>query len=234
MKKLELLQKRLETVLSSAILSSDLFRKELTLTAPANAILAIAQILKEDQILAFDMLMDLCVIDYLSYGQSEWMTDAATANGFSRGCDEIQTDFRKQHLEHRYGVVYHLLSLTHCWRVRLKVYLSDASPTMDSVCDIWPGADWFEREAFDLFGVIFKGHPDLRRILTDYGFVGHPMRKDFPISGHVEMRYDATEGRVIYEPISIEPRTLVPRVIRTKDCVEPNFEFDQIRKCTDA
>jgi NADH-quinone oxidoreductase subunit C len=114
----------------------------------------------------------------------------------------------------RFAVVYHLLSTSRNQRLRLRVFIEESSPIVDSVIDIWKSADWFEREVFDLFGILFKGHPDLRRILTDYGFVGHPFRKDFPLTGHVEMRYDAEKGRVVYQPVSIEPRVLVPRVIR--------------------
>ena len=149
-----------------------------------------ARRLHEHPALKFEQLMDLCGVDYSGYKNLPW--DGA-----------------------RYGVVSHLLSLTHNWRVRLKVFAPDDDmPVVASVCDIWSAANWFEREAFDLYGIIFDGHVDLRRILTDYGFIGHPMRKDFPTTGHVEMRYDAQTQRVIYQPVTIEPREITPRVVR--------------------
>jgi len=149
--------------------------------------------LRDDPALAFEQLMDLCGVDYLDYGRE-------SEDGPRKGP--------------RYAVVYHLLSLKHNHRVRLRVYLDDEMPLIASVTGIWNSANWYEREAFDLFGIVFEGHPDLRRILTDYGFIGHPFRKDFPLIGQVEMRYDAEKQRVVYQPVSIEPRVLVPRVIR--------------------
>ncbi|MGB5592103.1 MAG: NADH-quinone oxidoreductase subunit C, partial [Gammaproteobacteria bacterium] len=145
-----------------------------------------------------------------------WKTDSATASGFSRGVSRaFRQDDDGQPPQRRFAVVYHLLSLSQNARLRLRTFASDQEPPMiDSVVDIWPSANWFEREAFDLFGILFVGHPDLRRLLTDYGFIGHPFRKDFPLIGHVEVRYDPEKGRVVYQPVSIEPRTLVARVIR--------------------
>jgi NADH-quinone oxidoreductase subunit C len=158
----------------------------------------------------------VCGIDYLHYGYADWETEKATVNGFSRGVEfGIEHDSTSSY---RFAIVYHLLSLQHNQRVRLRVpiHSDQHAPLMiDSVCSIWPSANWFEREAFDLYGILFKGHPDLRRILTDYGFVGHPFRKDFPLIGEVEVRYDATLKRVVYEPVtSVTPRTLEPKVIR--------------------
>ena len=145
--------------------------------------------------------------------RSEWKTLSATGSGFSRGVN--RGGARVPHDGARFAVAYQLLSITHNQRLRLRARCEDAEdPIIDSVVDIWPGANWFEREAFDLFGILFTGHPDLRRILTDYGFIGHPFRKDFPLIGNVEVRYDADKQRVVYEPVSIEPRTLVPKVIR--------------------
>ena len=147
------------------------------------------------------------------YGQYDWETYPATERGFSRAVEPQESKacvFDKP----RFAVVYHLLSTKKNHRLRLKVFLDEAHLVIPSVHDIWKGANWFEREAYDLYGVMFDGHPDLRRILTDYGFIGHPFRKDFPLSGHVEMRYDATLQKVIYEPVDIVPRTLVPKVIR--------------------
>jgi NADH-quinone oxidoreductase subunit C len=170
--------------------------------------------------LQFEILIDLAGIDYLDYGSSEWKTNSATASGFSRGVN--RTNIRAPHDGARFAVAYHLLSVANNQRVRLRARCEDAEdPLIDSVVEIWPGANWFEREAFDLFGILFTGHPDLRRILTDYGFIGHPFRKDFPLIGNVEVRYDAEKKRVVYEPVSIEPRTLVPKVIRDDNRYDP-------------
>jgi len=169
--------------------------------------------LRDSPELKFEILVDVAGIDYLDYGTTEWKTYSATTSGFSRGVNRDAP--RKPHDGARFAVAYHLLSITNNHRVRLRSRCVDAEdPIIDSVVDIWPGANWFEREAFDLFGILFTGHPDLRRILTDYGFIGHPFRKDFPLIGNVEVRYDADKQRVVYEPVSIEPRILVPKVIR--------------------
>jgi NADH-quinone oxidoreductase subunit C len=169
--------------------------------------------LRDTPELKFEILVDLAGIDYLDYATSEWKTTSATDSGFSRGVNRDAP--RKPHDGARFAVAYNLLSVTNNQRVRIRARCEDAEdPLIDSVVDIWPGANWFEREAFDLFGILFTGHPDLRRILTDYGFIGHPFRKDFPLIGNVEVRYDADKQRVVYEPVSIEPRTLVPKVIR--------------------
>ena len=163
---------------------------ELTLVAKAADALSVARELRDNPRLGFEQLIDLCGVDYSDYGNAGY-----------------------QGL--RYAVVYHLLSVTLNHRLRLKIYSTDDEfPVMDSVVEIWPSANWFEREAFDLFGIMFPGHPDLRRILTDYGFIGHPFRKDFPLSGFVEVRYDPDQRRVVYQPVSIEPREIVPRVVR--------------------
>lgn len=189
---------------------------EVTLTVPHASLIEVATRLRDDAAFAFTMLMDLCGVDYLSYGQDEWKTASATDSGFSRGVQrEVIVDDSDQFEEGRFAVVLHLLSLEHNRRLRVRVYTTpDNPPRVPSVIDVWNGADWYEREAFDLFGIIFDGHPDLRRLLTDYGFIGHPFRKDFPLVGNVEVRYDAERGRVAYQPVTIEPRTLVPRVIR--------------------
>jgi NADH-quinone oxidoreductase subunit C len=193
---------------------------ELAYKVGAGDLLAVCQTLRDAEDLRFEMLIDLAGIDYLDYGQAEWKTQAATATGFSRGVERTADESTPVHGTtqpggQRFAVVYQLLSITHNSRVRLRAYCSpDEPPMIDSVCDVWASANWFEREAFDLFGILFKGHPDLRRILTDYGFIGHPFRKDFPLIGNVEVRYDAEKKRVVYEPVTIEPRTLVPRVIR--------------------
>jgi NADH-quinone oxidoreductase subunit C len=181
---------------------------ELTLDIPRDQLLSIMQRLRDGGKFQFEQCMDVCGVDLLTYGDSEWSTHN---DGFSRGAsrEALAAD-----QEIRFGVVYHLLSPTLNHRLRVKTMLDSDAPIVDSVVDIWSAANWFEREAFDLFGILFQGHPDLRRLLTDYGFVGHPLRKDFPLEGHVEMRYDPEQKRVIYEPVSIEQRTLVARVIR--------------------
>lgn len=170
----------------------------------------IKSLLKLRDVFFFDTLIDLCAVDYLSYGQSEWDSNAS-ASGFGRG-RQIQNKDDKQ--PERFALVYHLLSVRQNQRLRVKVYIDEAEPIIPSATKIWAVADWYEREAFDLMGILFENHNDLRRILTDYGFKGHPLRKDFPLIGEVEMRYDEALGRVVYEPVSIEPNVNVPRVIR--------------------
>ncbi|MDI1253125.1 NADH-quinone oxidoreductase subunit C [Thermomonas sp.] len=182
----------------------------------------------------FDTFIDLCGVDYLSYGNDEWDTEGVSAEGFSRGVEgqgpgRFKWGEQPSHqvaepgsvtldelASKRYAVVLHLLSVQHNQRIRVSCFAADNSlPVVASITSVWPGVNWFERETFDLFGIIFEGHPDLRRILTDYGFVGHPFRKDFPLIGNVEVRYDAEKQRVVYEPVtSVEPRVGVPRVIR--------------------
>jgi NADH-quinone oxidoreductase subunit C len=191
-------------------------------------LLAVCQALRDEADWSFEQLIDLCGVDYSAYGQDEWSTDTATSRGFSRGREtpsHAAAGFSQQAgstEQKRFAVVYHLLSVQHNRRLRLRTWCEPGEPPMvDSVIEIWKAADWFEREAFDLFGILFSGHPDLRRLLTDYGFIGHPFRKDFPLSGNVEVRYDPAKGRVVYEPVSIEPRTLVPRVIRSDHRYEP-------------
>ena len=195
---------------------------EVTFEVAAGDLLEVARTLRDAAELQFEQLIDVCGVDYLHYGRDEWRTTAASTSGFGRGVDRNAEAAVPAGLPARFGVVYHLLSVSRNARVRLRVWCSGSEPPMvDSVVAVWPAANWFEREAFDLFGILFRGHPDLRRILTDYGFVGHPFRKDFPLSGHVEMRYDPAEGRVVYEPVTIEPRVLVPKVIRRDHRHEP-------------
>jgi NADH-quinone oxidoreductase subunit C len=190
---------------------------ELAYEVAADALLPVCLDLRDSPELAFEMLIDIAGIDYLHYGRDEWQTEAATRTGFSRGVASLPREVAAPEGT-RYGVAYHLLSITHNQRLRLRVRcLDDAEPVVDSVVPVWASANWFEREAFDLFGILFRGHPDLRRLLTDYGFIGHPFRKDFPLIGNVEVRYDPLKGRVVYEPVSIEPRVLVPKVIRDDD-----------------
>jgi NADH-quinone oxidoreductase subunit C len=176
-----------------AIVGEHMAHGELTLEVQRTSLLKVCKRLRDDNLLRFEQLIDVCGVDYLTYR-------AETPEGARSGP--------------RFAAVYHLLSVSRNQRLCLRVALDDAMPMVDSLVDLWPSANWFEREAFDLFGIVFEGHPDLRRILTDYGFIGHPFRKDFPLSGHVEMRYDPVQRRVVYQPVSIEPRVLVPRVIR--------------------
>lgn len=193
---------------------------ELTLQVKKEHLHEVCLILKEDPDFDFDMLIDVCGVDYLFYGKDEWQTNSATESGFERGVEDITHKPRENlppdtmDFDNRFAAVYHLLSLTQNHRIRLRVLLDTNAPEVLSIVSIWPAANWFEREAYDLFGILFTGHPDLRRILTDYGFIGHPFRKDFPLIGNVEARYDAVSKRVVYEPVSITPRILEPKVIR--------------------
>lgn len=183
-----------------------------TLDVSSEKLLFVCKTLRDAAAFQFDMLIDVCGVDYADYGMSYWRTNETTETGFNRGVEEEGQRVMAWE-KSRFASVYHLLSVARNQRVRLKVYL-DESLVVPSVIDIWKSADWFERESYDLFGIIYEGHPDLRRILTDYGFKGHPFRKDFPLIGEVEMHYDAKEKRCVYAPVSIEPRTLVPKVIR--------------------
>ena len=188
-------------------------RGEMTLVVPRESLLDVMRLLRTNKEIGMEVCIDVCGVDYAAYGDSEWVTNGAANAGFGRGVE--RDDIAEMDPANRFAVVYHLLSMTHNTRLRVKTFLDAAYPVVDSVVGIWNGVDWFEREAFDLYGIMFTGHPDLRRILTDYGFIGHPFRKDFPLTGQVEMRYDPEQGRVVYEPVSsVEPRTLVPRVIR--------------------
>lgn len=207
---LELLKQEFENQLDDIDDTKDM----ITLEVPAINLITIAHKLQSDARFSFEQLIDLCGVDYSTYGVSEWRTEETTETGFSRATNpnlhERATPWNKP----RFAVVYHLLSVQHNQRLRLRVFVESSSLLIPSVVKIWPAANWFEREAFDLFGIAFDGHPDLRRILTDYGFKGHPFRKDFPLIGHVELRYDATEKRCVYEPVSIQARVTVPKVIR--------------------
>jgi NADH-quinone oxidoreductase subunit C len=188
--KLERLKSALISALGGKIVSLSEALGELTAVVEAKDYAGAARWLRDDPAVRFEELIDLCGVDYSGFGEGSW-----------KG--------------RRFAVVSHLLSLDHNWRLRLRVFASrDDFPVVDSLTGVWPNADWYEREAFDLFGIMFTGHADLRRILTDYGFIGHPFRKDFPLSGNVEMRYDPEQKRVIYQPVTIEPREITPRVIR--------------------
>ena len=192
------------------------------LITTAENLIDILRHLRDDPECRFEQLIDLAGLDYAEYGQTEWDTDEATATGFSRAlapATSARYSFEDPHppakQEGRFAVAYQLLSLTHNRRLRILARCAEGDwPVLPSVRVLWQCADWYEREAFDLFGIVFEGHPDLRRILTDYGFIGHPLRKDFPLSGHMEVRYDPGLRRVIYQPVTIEPRVSVPKVLR--------------------
>lgn len=240
-KKTEALILRVQKIFKDKLKSCSALLGEITIVIDKKDILDVCTILRDDSEFSFEILIDLCGVDYSAYGEVEWSTDDATGSGFSRGvssperhtknperstrqevdANSAKNNFAKNNFAKNkadkgscFSVVYHLLSIKNNHRIRIKTAAEGEPLVIDSVIGIWSVADWYEREAFDLFGIMFEGHPDLRRILTDYGFIGHPFRKDFPISGNVEMRYDAEKQRVVYEPVSIEPRVLVPRVIR--------------------
>ncbi|HUN27543.1 MAG TPA: NADH-quinone oxidoreductase subunit C [Steroidobacteraceae bacterium] len=196
---------------------------ELAYEVEPEQLLEVCLTLRDAETLRFELLMDVAGIDYLEFRKDDWQTESATRTGFSRARlieEEIVPPAPVGGA--RFAVVYQLLSITHNRRLRLRARCErDAEPIIDSVVEVWAAANWFEREAFDLFGILFRGHPDLRRILTDYGFVGHPFRKDFPLIGNVEVRYDPDRKRVVYQPVSIEPRVLVPKVIREDNRYNP-------------
>lgn len=227
------LQERFGETLKDAVLA----RGEVTIELAAQDLLETCAALRDEPAFRFEQLTDVCGVDYLDYGKEEWATQESTTTGFSRGVqaasagrlpvldEDLSVETPQQ--GRRFAAVYHLLSVPCNHRLRIKVFAEDGDlPIVPSVIEIWNGANWFEREAFDLFGIMFEGHPDLRRILTDYGFIGHPFRKDFPLSGNVEVRYDAEKQRVIYQPVTIEPRVLVPRVIRVESPLEDSALAD--------
>ena len=205
----ESLEKNLANNLSSLVVEYN----EVTIECDAANLLKVLDQLRSNSSFAFDQLIDICAVDYLKYGVYDWETSNATESGFSRAVESGEA--RAFSIDKpRFAVVYHLLSTTKNIRLRVKTFLDEKNLIVPSVCSIWKSANWFEREAYDMYGIFFSGHPDLRRILADYGFIGHPFRKDFPLSGHVEMRYDATLKKVVYEPVDIEPRVGVAKVIR--------------------
>ena len=232
--KIEALAAKVDAALSGRARRAASLPRELAYEVDAAKLIEVCTVLRDAPELKFEQLMDVAGVDYLVYGRDEWQTHGATRSGFSRGRvarvgapDDTSEAGEGGHGEAvvpdavahrpRFAVAYQLLSITHNPRVRI-IGLCDMTeadePVIDSLLDVWSSANWFEREAFDLYGILFRGHPDLRRILTDYGFIGHPFRKDFPLSGNVEVRYDPQKKRVVYQPVSIEPRVLVPKVIR--------------------
>lgn len=215
----------LSSTLGDRIVSSKIYRNELTIVVDSEKLHETMVLLKVNKDIPFQQLIDLCGVDYAAYGIAEWDVEASN-HGFSRGVNEaavgrnekVITAVNNPEMPNRFAVVYHLLSVAKNARVRIKTYMKDDNlPMVDSVLDIWRSANWFEREAFDLFGIIFKNHPDLRRILTDYGFIGHPLRKDFPLTGRVEIWYDPELERVVYQPVTIESRVVIPKVIRKEE-----------------
>jgi NADH-quinone oxidoreductase subunit C len=222
---LQALIESLQIRFSNALQDCKLEYGQVTIEILPDQAIEIFTALRDEPEFAFEQMMDVCGVDYSAYGNVEWETGGSTNTGFSRGviersignCSTSVECFTEKPLsgKGRFAAVYHLLSVSHNNRLRVRVFaLDDEFPIVPSVIELWASVDWFEREAFDLYGIVFEGHPDLRRILTDYGFIGHPFRKDFPLIGNVEMRYDPERGRVVYEPVSIESRVLVPRVIR--------------------
>lgn len=211
------LQQEIDEQFKDLIVDSSIALDEVTIeVAPENSLEVFERLKTQSK---FEQLIDLCGVDYLSFGEANWETFSAANTGFSRGvfdfAEEEESDLNQPR---RFAVVYHLISIERNLRLRVKVFPEASEmPIVESVVNIWNCANWFEREAFDLFGILFNGHPDLRRLLTDYGFVGHPLRKDFPLTGHVEMRYDAEKERVVYEPVTIENRVNVPRVVRENE-----------------
>lgn len=210
---LEELLASLRNCLGDKINKATIDRGELTVDVAADNILDVCKKLRDEEDLSFEQLSDLCGVDYLAYGKADWETQNTTSTGFSRGVSKgVYID--DVEMEDRIAVVYHLISIKYNRRLRLRCFLSGQPAKIASVTSLWSSADWYEREAFDLFGILFEGHVDLRRILTDYGFIGHPFRKDFPLEGNVEVRYDPDQKRVVYQPVTIKNRTLVPKVIR--------------------
>jgi NADH-quinone oxidoreductase subunit C len=240
---IDALSQQLADAFGSKLISNDIAYGEVTIEVAPADLLSVCQALRDTDSLGFEQLIDVCGVDYSAYRNSEWTTDESSSTGFSRGvepaagarlkfgdeADFLHTDGK------RFASVYHMMSISNNHRLRVRVYCEDNTmPVVPSVIDIWPSANWFEREAFDLYGIIYDGHPDLRRILTDYGFVGHPFRKDFPLVGHVEMIYDEEQKRVVYQPVSIEPRVLVPRVIRDDGHFGAASDEAEVPENTDA
>lgn len=224
---LETLASRIDARFAAAVERLPSICGELGYAVAKDDLLAIARALRDEEGFSFEQLIDVCGVDYLTYGTDEWTTTSATGSGFSRGVERkpVILDESDTFAERRFAVVYHLLSIRNNCRLRLRVYTgTENPPIVPSVVEVWNSANWFEREAFDLYGILFDGHPDLRRILTDYGFIGHPFRKDFPLSGNVEVRYDPDKGRVAYQPVTIESRTLVPKVIRDDNRYAPDLK----------
>ena len=209
-----------------------------TLEIDVDAWQEVCRALRDEEKFAYHQLTDLCGVDYLGYGHSEWDTEDASQEGFSRGVETLgpgRFDWAQRpeagEVQQRFAVIAHLLSFTHNRRLRIRCFAPDEGmPIVPTLVDVWSSANWYEREAFDLYGIVFEGHPDLRRIMTDYGFTGHPFRKDFPLIGNVTVRYDEQKRRVVYEPVEIEPRVTVPRVLRD----DSRYKTDEVDQAADA
>ena len=213
-KSLESLHSELREYFGDKIQTSKIATGQITLEVTPENLISVCTALRDEEKFSFEQLSDVCGVDYLSYGKADWETRDTTSTGFSRGVSTGIYDDPVREFPARFATVYHLLSVKHNKRLRVRCFVPGDPPKVSSVIDIWASANWFERETFDLFGILFEGHPDLRRILTDYGFIGHPFRKDFPLEGNVEVIYDPEKKRVVYQPVSIEPRVLVPKIIR--------------------
>lgn len=213
MTKNEYLIEKLQVDLANHITELTSAYGEVTIECEVQNLLPVMIELRGREEFSFDELIDLCGVDYLHYGDYDWETESATEHGFSRGVERQEAKAYAVN-KPRFAVVYHLLSTKKNHRLRVKLFVEESHLIVPSVHHLWKSANWFEREAYDLYGILFDGHPDLRRLLTDYGFIGHPFRKDFPLSGEVEMRYDAKLQKVIYAPVDIVPRIVVPKVIR--------------------
>ena len=213
----EKLTARFEDTLSGCLTNHN----QITLVVNPSHLLSICEALRDEDDFSFSQLIDLCGVDYSAYGQVDWATNETTSTGFSRGRSKTSVNINN---EERFAVVYHLLSIQHNHRLRVRCYLPEENPKLPTMTKIWSSADWYDLEAYDMFGILFEGHPDLRRLLTDYGFIGHPFRKDFPLEGNVEVRYDPDKQKVIYEPVTITNRVLVPRVIRDDNRYIPDEE----------
>ena len=222
--RIQALRESIALALPNKLLEVENHTGELSYEVKDADLLTVAAVLRDAAQLKFEMCMDVCGVDYLSHGRDEWNTQDATSSGFSRGVARAAQQTSHAPPGRRFAVVYHLQSIALNQRLRVKVFCADDdAPMVDSVTDIWASANWFERETFDMFGILFRGHPDLRRLLTDYGFIGHPFRKDFPLIGHVEVRYDPEKARVVYQPVTIDPRVLVPKVIRHDNRYDPQL-----------
>jgi NADH-quinone oxidoreductase subunit C len=231
--RIEALARKVDAHLKGNVKRALSLADELAYEVEPHALLEVCRTLRDEPELRFEMLMDLAGVDYLEFRKDQWQTQSATRTGFSRGrlpgLEPAELVPPEPPGEPRFAVAYQLQSITHNERLRLRARCTDdAEPVVDSVVGIWASANWFEREAFDLFGILFRGHPDLRRLLTDYGFVGHPFRKDFPLGGNVEVRYDPDKKRVVYQPVSIEPRVLVPKVIRADNRYNPGLKEEPV------
>lgn len=231
--KLSVLEEQLQSHFGDKLQSCVVAVGEVTIEVAGEDLIEVATALRDDSKFAFDIMVDLSGVDYSEFGKTEWVTEESSSDGYSRGVEvktagwmKAVTDelvVEKPREPKRFASVCHLLSIANNQRLRLRVFAPDDDlPVVPSLIPVWNCADWYEREAFDLFGILYEGHPDLRRLLTDYGFIGHPFRKDFPLTGNVEVIYDAEKKRVVYQPVSIEPRVLVPKVIRAeKDEMPP-------------